>query len=407
MKRTVLQINSTCNIGSTGRIAAEIGDLAIQNGWKSYIAYGRNGRDCSSETIKIGDKFSLYSHVAQTRLFDKHGLASTHATKDLIRKIEDIKPDIIHLHNIHGYYLNYDVLFTYLKVAGIPVVWTLHDCWSFTGHCSHFESIGCEKWKKECRDCEAIKSYPKSFFVDGSCRNYRKKKSLFTSIPSLTLVPVSNWLMDKIKSSFFGDVNCVMIHNGVDVDIFSPAHLNDEEMRAKYGIETGKKIVLGVSGVWTAKKGLPDFVRLVEMLDSNQYSIVLVGLNDEQMKILPKSIHGIKRTENTKELASLYSLADVFVNPTYEDTFPTVNIEALACGTPVITYNTGGSPEAIDSSTGIVVEKGNVEELVTAIENICNNKKSNYSRACRERAVKNFNKNDRYAEYIELYEHML
>jgi putative colanic acid biosynthesis glycosyltransferase len=401
--KKLLQINSVVNSGSTGRIAEEIGQTAIAAGWESYIAYGRNERPSSSKLIKIGTDKDIKLHGLQTRLFDRHGLGSKGATTDFIRQVEDIKPDIVHLHNIHGYYINMEVLFLYLKKVNIPVVWTFHDCWPLTGHCAHFTFVGCEKWKTQCYNCPQKKNYPSSWVVDRSEKNYNLKKELFTSLPNLTLVPVSNWLSEILKESYLQHYPLNVINNGINTEVFKPS--SDKVFRIKYSLEN-KFILLGVATSWGSKKGLYDFIELSKLLKTD-YQIVLVGLSRKQIEKLPDNILGIERTESVKELAEIYSASDVFVNPTYEDSFPTTNLESLACGTPVITYKTGGSPEAIDELTGIVVEQGNIGKLIDAINKVKDKGKQSYSEACVNRAHRLYKKEDRYQEYIELYGSLL
>lgn len=403
MTYIILQINSVVNSGSTGRIAEEIGQTAIDAGWKSYIAYGRNERPSQSELIKIGSDWDIKIHGLQTRLFDRHGLASKSATKAFVDEVKKIKPDIVHLHNIHGYYINIEILIDCLKELNCPVVWTLHDCWSITGHCSNFTFVGCEKWKTECNSCPQIKSYPASWGVDRSKKNFHLKKGLFNSLSNLTLVPVSNWLAEIIGESFLQSVPVRVIHNGINTKVFRPT--DENVFREKYNLQH-KFIMVGVASVWSQRKGLKDFVELSRVLDS-VYKIVLVGLSRKQIEELPDNIIGIERTESVEELAEIYSTGDVFLNPTYEDNFPTTNLEALACGTPVISYNTGGSPEAIDESTGIVVEQGDIQGLVDAINVIKDNGKQFYSDACVSRAHRLYKKEDRFKEYLELYEELL
>ena len=402
MKR-LLQINTVINSGSTGRIAEEIGQAATVAGWKSYIAYGRNERQSKSELIKIGNDWDIRFHGLQTRLFDKHCIASKAATRELVQQIEKIGPNIIHLHNLHGYYLNIEILFQYLKEANIPVVWTLHDCWPITGHCSHFTFVGCEKWKTKCSSCPQKTNYPASWLIDRSKKNFNLKKQLFTSLPKLTLVPVSNWLSNILKESFLKDLSIQVIHNGINTDIFKPT--TERSIRTKYNLEN-KTIMLGVASVWSQRKGLNDFIELSGKLNST-FQIILVGLSKKQKKELPDNIIGIERTESIEELAEMYSTSDVFINPTYEDNFPTTNIEALGCGTPVITYRTGGSPEAIDEYTGLIVEQGNINKLIDAINQIKEKGNYFYTSACRQRALDKYRKEDRYQEYIELYKLLL
>lgn len=398
----LLQINVTANSGSTGRIAEDIGLLAESNGWESYIAYGRRNNNSKNKPIRVGNNFDIKVHGLLTRVFDNHsfGFSSKKATKEFIKEIDNIKPDIIHLHNIHGYYINSKVLFEYLSKLIIPIVWTFHDCWSFTGHCAHFDYIGCEKWKTACYSCPLKKSYPASFVFDRSKKNYIEKKKLFNSVKNLTIVPVSNWLGDLVKESYLSSNNIKVIHNGIDINTFKPS-TNNKEIREKFGLKD-EFVVLGLSSVWNKSKGLDDFINLSPKLDSN-VKLILVGLSQEQIDKLPNNIIGIRRTENINQLADLYSMADLFLNLTYNDTFPTTNLEALACGTPILTYKTGGSVEAVSDDTGFIVEKGDLDSVIKVINEVREKGKGFYSEKCRERAVSYFNKDDRFMDYIELY----
>lgn len=399
MKR-LLEINVSANTGSTGRIAEEIGRLATDNDFDSYIAYGRVNNQSQLKTIRIGRNLDFKMHALQSRLLDNHGFASRHATRKFLRQLDQIKPDIIHLHNIHGYYINIEYLFRYLKNVGIPVVWTLHDCWPITGHCANFEYINCTKWKTGCFACPNIKGYPKSIIVDKSRSNFERKRELFTSVENLRIVTPSEWLKDIIKESFLKECPTNVINNGVDLSVFK--QYRNKTVLKKYKIDEGKKIILGVANVWNQRKGLNDFLQLSSML-TDDCLIVLVGLSEIQIHDIPSNIIGLRRTENVKELAQLYSSADVFVNPTYADNFPTTNIEALACGTPVVTYRTGGSPEAVDQNTGYVVEKSNIDMLWSAIKETLSKDTAEIERACRQRAVRLYNKNERFMDYINLY----
>ncbi len=399
----LLQINFVANIGSTGRIAEQIGAMALSKGWSSYIAYGRGARPSESHTFRVGTSFDFYFHGAQARIFDNSGLASGCATRKFIEVVKEMKPDIIHLHNVHGYYINYKLFFDYLKEAKIPVVWTLHDCWSFTGHCAFFEAIGCEKWKTQCYSCPQTRDYPKSLLFDNSRNNYRLKKRYFNGVDRLTLVPVSHWLEGLLSQSFLSDYPVQVIQNGIDLTLFRPreAHQN-QELRQKFGVE-GKFLILGVSICWDERKGLADFIELSTQL-SDDFSIILVGLSKKQLATLPPQIIGIERTDNQEELAMIYSSADVFINPTYGDTFPTTNLEALASGTPVITYATGGSVESVSEETGFVVEAGDVQGLRNRIEELRARGKGHYAQKCRLRAEQNYNKHERFEDYFKLYQ---
>ncbi|WP_223439163.1 glycosyltransferase [Polaribacter litorisediminis] len=400
----ILQINTTINSGSTGRITEDIGCVLLDNGHESFIAFGRGNQESKSTKIKIGTQKDVNRHGVLTLLTDRHGFGSKKSTKELLKEIDKLSPDVIGLHNIHGYYLNIKILFNYITQKNIPVIWTLHDCWSFTGHCTYFDSVGCEKWKTQCEKCPKTKMYPKSIGLDNSFKNFNDKKRIFNKIENLQIVTPSHWLKDLVKQSFLRHP-AMCIHNGIDLDQFSPA-TNTDYLRGKLRLQN-KKIVLGVASIWDARKGLSDFVKLAGEL-SDAYQILLIGLTQKQIEVLPKNMMGIMRTESVAELATYYSLASVFVNPTYQDNFPTTNIEALACGTPVITYNTGGSPEAIDLHTGEIISKGDTSSLKAAVTDWCTKKNRNHTREkCRERAVQLFNKDDRYSDYLHLYEQMI
>ena len=401
----LLQIAVEANKGSVGRIAEQIGETILENGWSSYIAYARESNPSKSQTIKIGSKFDVYRHGLETRIFDNHCFSSRNATKNLINKIDNIKPDIIHLHHLHGYFINIEILFNYLKESKIPIVWTFHDCWSFTGHCAYFDFVGCNKWKTECYDCEQRMEYPKSLILDRSRKNFSDKNRLFNSIHNMTIVPVSNWLSDNVKESFLKKYPCKVIHNGIDLDTFhikKSRTLIDDTYKVK-----SKFVILGVASTWDRRKGLDEFVKLNDLIDKQLYVIILIGLNESQIKMIPNTIIGIQRTENVSQLADLYSAADVYVNPTLEDTFPTTNLESLACGTPVITYKTGGSIESVNNDTGIVVEKGDVCGLLNAIEHVKSQGKHFYENNCRESAIKNFDSKIKFNDYYELYKNIL
>ena len=430
MSKTLLQINVTANWGSTGKIAEQIGLCAQKHGWKSYIAYGRMMNPSKNELIKIGNAFDVYEHYAEGKFLDNEGLASRGATKRLLRKMDEIKPDIVHLHNIHDHYLNYELLFRYLNETDIKVVWTFHDCWAFTGHCFHFVTKDCMRWKTGCHDCPLHHLYPNTV-LDRSVKNYALKKELFSANKNLAIVACSDWLGDFVKESFLKDKRIEVIHNGVDLQMFRPYGVSDG-FKEFQEVSDGRFKIIAVSSVWYPNKGELDIYKLRTMLPEDEYEITMVGLSAEQAKNLPKGIRGIQRTQNVQELAQLYSEADVLINPTYEDNFPTVNIEALACGTPVITYRTGGSPEAVrdevsdgckefsfDSAqdkrqvsgdtelykTGMVIDQGNVVALANAVMQMKDDPLS--SADCRKRAEELFDKDKCFEKYVELYEDLL
>lgn len=366
----IVEINTVCGIGSTGRICTDIAKILEENHHECKIAYGRGivPDEYKKYAIKIGNKFDVYLHAGLSRIFDNVGFYSKHATKKFIKWLKDYDPDIIHLHNIHGYYINLKILFNYLKKCNKKIIWTLHDCWSFTGHCSHFDYIKCNKWRDCCNHCPQKNEYPKTILFDNSNKNFILKKQLFTGIKNLTIVTPSQWLANLVKQSFLKYYDVKVIYNGIDLNVFKPTPSN---FRQKYNIEN-KFVILGVANIWTQRKGLNDFIELSKILD-NKFQIVLVGLNQEQLKEIPKNIIGIEKTNSTIELAQIYSTANVFVNFTYEDNYPSVNLEAQACGTPVITYDTGGSIESVMKEN--IVKQGNIKKVKELLINDNFNKK--------------------------------
>ncbi len=351
----ILQINSFGAL-STGKIAVDIYKGIVKSGYEGVIAFARGTIEKGVPYIKIGNGFDIACHGILSRITDKTGFYSYHATKKFIERVDEIEPDIIHLHNIHGYYINIEMLFEYIKEKGIKVVWTLHDCWAFTGHCTYFDLCNCNKWKTGCYKCKQIGKYPASMVMDNSLHNWKKKRELFTGL-NATIVTPSKWLEDMVKQSFLNEYPVRTIYNGINTSVFKRAERG--VFRKKYDLEN-TYIILGVASTWDERKGLKDFIALNELLknDSRKIKIVLVGLDDRQLKVIPPEILGIKRTSTATELAEIYSAADVFFNPTYEDNYPTTNIEAIACGTPVVTYNTGGSPEGALKGNGTVIDRG-------------------------------------------------
>lgn len=385
----VLMINSVCGIRSTGRICTDIATLLELQGHNCKIAYGRENVPAAYEKYahKICTQLDTYVDVFKSRIFDNAGFNSVRTTKRFVKWMKEYDPDVIHLHNIHGYYINTKLLFDALKEIGKPVIWTLHDCWAFTGHCTHFDRIGCAKWQNGCHHCPQTKKYPASFALDRSQKNYADKKACFTGLRNLTIVTPSQWLANLVKQSYLGQYEVKVIPNGIDTEIFQPT---EGKFREEYGVQD-KKVVLGVTSAWGEEKGLYDMYKLADMLDDT-YRVVLVGLKPEQMKTVPKNINAIMRTDNPQQLAHIYTTADVFVNPTYQDNYPTVNLEAQACGTPVITYATGGSVESAPKTQ--IVEKGDIEALCEAVKNM---------EQC-ERIDMDFSAKKWFEQYIMLYQ---
>ena len=391
----VVQINSVCGVGSTGRIAVDISKKLNDEGIENLIFYGVGDSDYK-HGIKFGGKRNVRTHQLGTRLLGKHGFYSKHATKDLVEKLKEFDPDIVHLHNIHGHYLNVEVLFKYLKSSNKKVIWTLHDCWSFTGHCAHFDFIGCTKWKTECNNCPQLKEYPISLFFDRSKEAFNDKKRLFNDINEMTIVTPSFWLKNLVSESFLQNYSVKVINTGIDLDLFKPSKNNFKEERSIQD----KFMILGVANFWGRRKGFNHFIELSKNLRSDEV-IVIVGVTNEQIQELPENIIGIKRTNSIEELAEIYSAADVFINPTLEDTFPTTNLEAMACGTPIITFNTGGSPESVNKKTGLVVEKDNLKVLIDAKNDI---REMNFCKRNISDYAQKYSINNMVCKYLSLYQ---
>ncbi|RPA66595.1 glycosyltransferase [Cyclobacteriaceae bacterium YHN15] len=398
----ILQINTTVNSGSTGRIAEDIGKVLIENGHESYIAYGRGNPSSKSHLIKIGNDWDVYRHGLKTMFFDRHGFGSESATKFLIEEIDKIKPDVIGLHNLHGYYLNIQILFKYLKDKGFPVIWTLHDCWAFTGHCSHYQNINCAKWQSHCDNCPKTNKYPFSFY-DNSFQNFEDKRRVFTELidQKLRIVVPSLWLREEVKESFLKDYYTSTIYNGIDLNLFS-RKLPPKEIK---NLTQGRIVLLGVANIWQESKGIYDFIKLSQDIPED-YLIVLIGGNLKK-EYSKDNVLIIRSTSSIQELADWYNVADIFINPTYLDNFPTTNIEALACGTPVITYNTGGSPESVNEQTGAVVKKGDIPGIKSAIKKLLSKDQNLLKADCRARAEKFFDNNERYLDYLKLYDSLI
>lgn len=389
---------NTVPYGSTGRIMLQITDLARARGHEAITfsktrlknPYRAGGH------YYIGTRLSNAIHRYIGPLTGRDGGYSRTATRRLIRHLDKFKPDLIHLHNLHGWYLNYELLFAYIKKRDIPVVWTLHDCWAFTGHCPHFLHSGCEKWKTECHHCPQLAVYPESR-VESTGRSYREKREAFTGVKSMTLVTPSRWLADMVGESFLGGYPTRLINNGIDLAVFKPT---PSDIRDRLGIG-GRRLILGVSSDWGERKGLDVFATLASRLGDG-YAVLLVGVDEKTARTLPAGIITLPRTESAAELAAIYTAADLFVNPTREDNYPTVNMEALACGTPVITFAAGGSAEIIDEATGTSVPVDDIDALEREIRRITGEHPFDAD-ACVARA-RGFDKNARFAEYLDLYE---
>ena len=394
----IVEIN-TGNIGSTGNIMLGIAEIAKAEGHEVLVCCP-DARDNRKKAVKdqlfIGDRLSRNLHLKCAELTGLNGCFSRLATKKFLKAVDKYRPDIIHLHNLHNCYINLPMLFNYIKKHNIPVVWTLHDCWAFTGHCPYFTMVKCDKWKTGCYHCPQYRQYPASY-VDRTKTMWKLKKKWFTGVQNMTIVTPSQWLADLVKKSFLDEYIVKVIHNGIDLSVFKPT---ENDFREKHGLQN-KKIILGVAFGWGKRKGLDVFIELSKRLDA-QYQIILVGTDDRVDKLLPSNIISIHRTQNQQELAEIYTTADLFINPTREENYPTVNMESIACGTPVLTFRTGGSPEILDDTCGSVIDCDDIDAMEREIIRIC--EQMPYSQeACLNKA-KEFDKNEKFKEYIALYD---
>mgnify|MGYP002473033722 CR=1 FL=1 len=386
----VLIINSVCGTGSTGKICRDLYEGLKKDGHDCCIAYGRGSASKELHTYKIGNKLDNYWHVLETRLFDNHGFASRRVTKEFISFIISYKPDVIHLHNIHGYYLNVKMLFGFLKKMNIPVIWTLHDAWGFSGHAAYIEQDENGELPKKNYFFSERYAYPKSFF-NRSRRNWEKKKQIFTDVENLTVVTPSDWLNNMVKKSFLNEYHVITINNGINLEKFDKIqnHMTKKKHDAKE--------IIAVANIWEKRKGLDDVIYFADKLSDSGCHFTVVG---KVNKPLPNGITHINRTDNFEQLIHLYQQADIFINPTYQDNFPTTNIESLAAGTPVITYNTGGSGEVVNEKVGHIVMQGNREDF---INKICELEKNPFvERQCKMRA-KQYSTGQMYEKYLSLY----
>ncbi len=397
MSKKVIQINTVC-YGSVGNIMKQIEIALLNKGYDTISFYGRGNGYSNLPCERFGNFIGFWLHVVWTTITDKQGMQSYFATKKMITRLREENPDVIHLHNIHGYYLNYPLMFKYFrKEFSGRLVWTFHDCWPMTGHCPYFTMKKCERWKELCKNCPNRKLYPASWFADSSKSNYKKKKKMFSQIENMTIICPSVWMYNIVKESFLKNANSIVISNGIDLDIFYPRKEND--LIKKYNIPNNKKIVLGVANIWEERKGFGIFIELAKAIGDN-YIIVLVGVNKHQVnKMLPNMI-GIEKTDSKEELAEIYSCANVFMNPSEEESFSLVTVEALACGTPVIALDNSAVKEMINGENGIVLHNPEIRDYVQAISE-CESRNISEDIICR--SVQRYNIDNMTNAILEVY----
>lgn len=387
----IVQINATCGMGSTGRICLAVSELLNERGIENYILYSQGE---SEDGIKYADDTGIKLRALKAAMLGNYGFSLQSITKRLLRELDRLQPDIVQLHNIHSHNCDLGLLFTYLKANRIKVFWTFHDCWAFTGYCTYFDMSGCEKWKTGCEACPQKRHY--SWFFDRSAELYRRKKELFSDI-DLTVITPSDWLASLVKQSFLAEYPVRVINNGIDLEVFKPT---ESDFRKVHGIADDEFMLLGAAYKWEKRKGMDTFIELSRRLE-DRYRIALVGTDSAASKALPDNIISVRRTESQRELAKIYTAADLFVNPTMEETFGLVNAEALACGTPVVTFDTGGCAEIIDRSCGVSVLRGDITALEESIRAVCSQRPFSES-DCIKRAAE-FDMRKKYREYTDLY----
>lgn len=394
----VFEINSVCGIRSTGRICTDLADLLKEYGHECRIAYGRETVPDKYKDVsyRIGSDADVKRHALASRLFDCSAFCSKKATQALTEEIDDYRPDVVHLHNLHGYYLDVETLFEYLAAADIPVVWTLHDCWAFTGHCAYFSAAECDRWKNGCHDCPQKGQYPASLFADRSRQNWEKKRALFTGVKNMTIVTPSEWLAGLVNASFLGKYPVKVIRNGIDLEAFKPTA---SDFRERYGLQ-GKTLILGVATAWSERKGLAELRELSSLLD-DRYRLVLLGLPERWIRTLPEKVVGLPVTDTVEELAGIYTEADVFVNASKEETMGLTTVEAMACGTPVVVSNLTAVPEVVTPESGVVVKELTAVELKKGIERVLGGSFDPRSGA------QAYEKRQQYLRYLEVYTDVL
>lgn len=379
--RRLLQINTVASGASTATLMHFIDAEARRRGYLTAIAYGRGALPeaaaRATQYYRIGSAATIALHVAATRLADAHGLMSRHATRRLLAFIDSFDPDVVYLHNIHGYYLNYPILFEYLRRRGCKVVWHLHDCWPFTGHCAFYQAAGCSRCHTdECSRCGSRLSYPRSFFSRAHA-NYRRKKASFTGLPDIDIIAVSRYLAEEVRLSFLRGYRIHTVVNGVDTAVFAPPATDGHSDR---------RCVLAVANVWTAEKGLLDLLALRRHLPED-YSIVVAGRMPRGFS-LPEGISHTGIIRDPDALARLYGRASVYVSLSRQEGCPLTTAEALACGTPVVAYDVCGVSAETPSGVAAFVAPGDIAAVAKAIALYAEG--DSRSEACRAAALTYF-----------------
>ena len=420
----IAHINAAASM-SSGRMAAQLCRMIMQAGHKALLCHSHDHAPADVPSLRIGNQLDTWLHMGLARLTDRAGFFSRHATRKLIRELERYKPDLIHLHTLHGYYLHLPTLFDYLRRTDLPVVWTLYDCWAYTGHCAYYtaaqdapplearkrravqHTVGCDRWMGGCGQCVLKHAYPGSWFADQSARNWAEKRALFRGLGHMVLVTPSEWLRDEVRQSFLRDYPVYVLPSGLDTETFRACSDDDymHDIIRFYGLERtgGRKLVLSVADIWDEHKGLEDLIRLAEML-GEEYCVAAVGVDEYQMAALQKTkVMGVKRPGNLNDLCALYTAADLYLSVSREESMGMTLLEALACGTQVLCYDATALPEIVTAEVGEAVPAGDLEQLAGSVRRLCTSPKS--AAACRARAEE-YAADKRFAAYMRLYENM-
>lgn len=391
----VLQINANFGFSSTGLIVKDIADQIKKDGLEPFCAYQKTNAPVNNG-YQIGNKFDWKLHAFFSRILGRQGYYSYFATKKFLKYIDKIKPDVIHLHNLHSNYININLLLKFIAKKDIPTIITFHDCWFFTGKCFHYVDFSCDRYKTGCGKCPKKKAPPKSLIFDFSSQVLKNKIKRLTAIPRLKIIGCSDWICNEAKNSLLKDCDISRIYNGVDINVFCPK--NTENLRNELGA-SDNFLVLGMANKWFLDQNI-SLIEKVKTLPNTK--LILVGCNENQLRFLKENhseVIGVGFVKDREELARYYSVADVFVNLTFADTLPTVNMESICCGTPVITYDGCGSPELVDKDCGVIVKKGDTDGIINALNNI---RETDFS-DCYKIGQEKFDKNKCYKEYIKEY----
>lgn len=399
----VLQINAVNKIASTGRTMQEMSDYFNDKGISSVVVYSNGVSVNSEDEFVMNNKLDIKLHGLLSRISGKQGYFSFGETKKLLQYMDDYKPEVVVLRNLHGNYINIPLLLTYLAKRDIATVVVLHDCWFYTGKCCHYTVDGCYKWQTACGNCPSLKKYNKSWFFDRTTEMFNDKKQLFGAIPRLAVVGVSDWLTNEAKKApvFKNAKEITRIYNWIDLEKFKPTDAS--ELRSELGLNNKKIIFFAASG-WTKEKGLQTALDLSKKLNDDE-KIVMLG-NIKSDFALNKNIVHIPTTNSLEKLVQLYSMADVFVQPSLEETFGKVTAEALSCGTPAVCFDSTANPELVGSGCGASVPVGDIDAMLSEIRKILNNGKNSYSETCRNFSEDNFDMKKCLKQYYELFKRL-